>query len=119
FDDDPHDLVVGPVCLPTDVGEIRDAGNIPNPSTVHAVTPDAIPVKQAHHGDFLLLRTMHPEPVAAVHGCNLTRRKLSLVVKVLVKKPTPWVISSHARSDGQSQKHHERDDRGQTSHNPG
>jgi hypothetical protein len=62
FDDRPGQGVVGARPLPVRVGEIRNAGDVPNTPAVDAVAPDAVSRVERRDGLPLLLRAAHPEP---------------------------------------------------------
>src|SRR5262249_12611683 len=65
------------------------------------------------------LGTQHPEPVATVDGRDRTRRNRPRVMSVLVKEPTPGVISAPGGGDGPAEEHRDGDDHAQPAHNPG
>jgi hypothetical protein len=66
FNDNPDDIRVGSVVLPADVGEVRDARDIPHAAAIDAVAANAVTIEQVHCHSLFLLRTAQPVPGAAI-----------------------------------------------------
>jgi len=80
FKDDARQLGVGPRVLPTLIGEVGDAGDVPDAAAVHAVAADAVLVEESHDDGLFLLRTSHPVPGRAwLFGQQVARDALRTV----------------------------------------